>query len=105
MIDVDQVQEEAAGDAMEVDTREQGDKGSKEVGKGGRSKGKGKGNVKAMLEMEDGEMENNKDLDEIVLPTMVVNDLDTLCARVLFSYAQVNIPKLPAKDPYGDWNN
>ena len=53
MIDVDQVQEETAGDAMEVDTREQGDKVHEEVGKGRRSKGKGKGKAKVTVEIED----------------------------------------------------
>ena len=46
VIDVDQVQEEMAGDAMEVDTREQGDKVHEEVGKGRQAKGKGKGKAK-----------------------------------------------------------
>lgn len=61
MIDVDQVEEEAAGDAMDIDVGEQGGKGSKEVGKGGRSKGKEKGKVKAMAEVEDEEEIDNED--------------------------------------------
>ena len=105
MIDVDQVEEEVAGDAMDVDAGEQGGKGSKEVGKGGRTKGKGKGKAKATGEVEDEEEIDDEDVDEIVLPTTVVNDLDSLCTRALFSYTRVNILEPPAKDQYGAWND
>ena len=89
---------------------------AKEKGKGNR-KGKGKGKVNEEGE-EEGNVqvgtsaheivlpngEDNSDLDQYQAPTVELDSTDGICARALFTYAQIDLFHPPLEVIFGKWN-